>query len=144
MANNPVSAIIEVGKSDERYCLFKTIYEKFSEWFKEDLGDDYDFKLSADDKVMSISMERKDGYHQEILTAKHMGRCLLLETFSPLILFLVGDIVEKIPKNKYRIYRHKKRNGKRFTTIQSFIPFVSEPCGKKFKEGGYGKICHEV
>jgi hypothetical protein len=108
MANKTVSAIIEVGNSDERYSLFKTIYEKFSKWLKEDLGDEYDFKLSADDKTMSIVMERKDGYHQEILTAKHMGRCLLLETFSPLILFLICDIIEKIPKNQCRA--HKERN----------------------------------
>jgi hypothetical protein len=128
MAKKTVSAVIELKNSKEKYLFFKAIYEKFSKWLKEDLGDEYDFKLSADDKVMSIFMERKGGYCKEIVTAKPMGRCLLIETFSPLIRFLICDIIEKIPK-KYRIYRHKKRNEKGFKTIQSFIPFVSEPCG---------------
>ena len=133
------SAIIEVRNSDERYSLFKTIYEKFSKWLKEDLGDEYDFKLCSNGELISIIIERKDGYRKEILTAKHMGRCLLLETFSPLILFLVGDIVEKIPKNQYRV--HKKRNRKRFKTIQFFMSFDFEPCKKG---GSYEKICDEA
>jgi len=111
-------AIIEVRNSDERYSLFKTIYEKFSKWLKEDLGDEYECKLYSNSESMSIIIERKDGYRKEILTAKHMGRCLLLlETFSPIILFLIGDIVKKIPKNRV----HKKRNRKRFKTIQFFM-----------------------
>lgn len=128
------SAIIEVRNSDS---LFKTIYEKFSKWLKEDLGDEYDCKLYSNSESMSIIIERKDGYRKEILTAKHMGRCLLLETFSPLILFLVGDIVEKIPKNRV----HKKRNRKRFKTIQFFMSFDFEPCKKG---GSYEKICDEA
>jgi len=111
MSNRTVSAIIEVGNSNETYSFFKTIYEKFSKWLREDLGDEYDFKLSADDKTMSIVMERKDGYHKEMVTAKPMGRCLLIETFSHLIIYLILDIVEKI-KNEHRICYRKKRNRK--------------------------------
>jgi len=110
MANKTASAIIELGNRNETYSFFKAIYEKFSEWFKEDLGDEYDFKLSVDDKTMSIVMERKDGYHKEIVTAKPMGRCLLIETFSPLILFIISDIIEKIPRRV-----HHRKNVKKTT-----------------------------
>jgi len=96
MTNKSVSALIEVRSSNEVYSFFSRIYEKFSKWLKEDLGNEYDFKLIANDEVMSIVMEHNDEYREEIITAKPMGRCLRIETFSPLILYLVLDIVEKI------------------------------------------------